>query len=123
MSRAALRLRELDEVAKREGERAHWHLRKLALSSHAWVWAELRRAPAKPRKAARAALISAHEAALRYGKESVADLDAIEGGKAYLEKAGAVLEIAKEEKLGRAAISDALERHNQSVTAFNAMIL
>jgi hypothetical protein len=115
--------RELDTLGAREEESAHWHLRKLALDSQAWVAREIRGAPAKDRKASRVALLETYEKTAALAKQADSGMADIRGSKEYLGAAGMVVDLARGEKLSKAQRREAVDLFNESIERFNAMIL
>lgn len=101
---------------------AHWHMRRLALSSQAWTRAELAGAPARVTKAARAEVVNAHREAARYTVSKVEDSTAPAGSREFLAAAVSVLELAESEGT-KVDAAELLERHNALIEKFNAMTL
>jgi hypothetical protein len=117
-ARTAWQLEELSRQGKDEGQKAAWHMRRVALAAQAWVRAVKTQGPFSDERAAK--LREVHQALLDYAQGAGQEMARIAGGIDFLQSAEGVLALTRGKKPSEFAALDAGRR---LLSAFGALVL
>ncbi len=117
-ARAAWQLEELSRQGKDEGQKAAWHMRRVALAAQAWLRALKVQGPVSEEHAAK--LRDYHQALLEYAQSAGPEMARITGGTDFLQSAEGVVALARGKRPGEFAALDAARR---LLSAFDALVL
>ncbi len=118
-ARAAWQMEELSRQEKEEGQKAAWHLRRVALAGQAW----LRAVEAGPRYSAdesAAKLGEYQQAFIDYAQGARQEIARITGAPDFMQAADSVAGLARGKRPSEFATLDAVRR---LMSAFNALVL
>ena len=117
-ARAAWQLEELSRLGKDKGQKAAWHMRRVALAAQAWLRSLKAQAPVSDQRATK--LREVHQALLDYAPGAGQEMARITGGADFLQSAEGVLALARVKKPSEFA---ALDADRRLLSAFDALVL
>jgi serine/threonine-protein kinase len=117
-ARTAWQLEELSRQGQDEGQKAAWHMRRVALAAQSWLRAHKAQGQVADERAAR--LREYHEALNDYGRSAGDEFARITGASDLMSAAESVVQLARAKKPSEFAALDAVRR---LLSAFNALVL
>ena len=118
-ARAAWQMEELSRQGQDEGQKAAWHLRRVALAAQAWLRA-LKAGPGQGADERLAKLGEYHQALLDFAQGAHEEIARITGAGDFMQAAETMLALARGKKPSEFAALDAGRR---VLSAFNALVL
>jgi serine/threonine-protein kinase len=117
-ARTAWQLEELSRQGKDKGQKAAWHMRRVALAAQAWLRSLKTEGPVSDQRATK--LREVHQALLDYAQGAGQEMERITGGADFLQSAEGVLALARAKKPSEFA---ALDADRRLLSAFDALVL
>ena len=120
VARTAWQFEELSRQGKDEGQKATWHLRRVALAAQAWLRSNKAQGQGAQGADARSAeLREYHQAVLDYAQGAGPEIARITGASDFMQVAENVVSLARGKKPSEFAALDAVRR---LLSAFNALV-
>ncbi len=117
-ARTAWQFEELSRQGKDKGQKAAWHMRRVALAAQAWLRSLKAQGPVSDQRATK--LREVHQALLDYAQGAGQEMASITGGADFLQSAEGVLALARAKKPSEFA---ALDADRRLLSAFDALVL
>ncbi|HEY5282385.1 MAG TPA: serine/threonine-protein kinase [Polyangia bacterium] len=121
-ARAAWQLEELSRLGKEDGQKAAWHLRRVALAVLAWLRA-LKAGPGPVADERLAKLGEYHQALLDFAEGARQEIARVAGSSDFMQAAENALSLARGQANRKPSEFAALDASRRVVAAFNALVL
>ena len=121
-ARAAWQLEELSRQGKDDGQKAAWHLRRVALAALAWLRA-IKAGPGQGADERMAKLGEYHQALLDFAQSAHAEIARITGAGDFMQAAEDVVALARGQASKKPSEFAALDAVRRVLSAFNALVL
>jgi hypothetical protein len=117
-ARAAWQFEELSRQGKDDGQKAAWHMRRVALAAQAWMRSQKAQAQGADSRSAR--LREYQQALVDYAQGAGPEIASITGASDFMQVAENIVALARGKKPSEFAALDAVRR---VLLAFNALVV